>query len=99
MDSETSTRTMSVLVDAAADLASETAGLHILREQRAGPILFAHAAVEVLEDAQARVEPDEIDQLEWAHRVVEPELERLVNVARRGDPFHQHVERLVADAG
>ena len=55
--------------------------------------------MQVLEDAEARVEADEIDQLERAHRVVQPELQRLVDVARRGDPFHQHVERLVADAG
>ena len=45
------------------------------------------------------VQPDEIDQLERAHRMIQPELERLVDVARRGDALHQHVERLVADAG
>ena len=43
--------------------------------------------------------PTEIDQLERAHRMVQAELQRLVDVARRRDTLHQHVERLVADAG
>ena len=34
-----------------------------------------------------------------SHGVVQPELQRLVDIAGRGDAFHQHVERLVAEAG
>ena len=43
--------------------------------------------------------PTRSDQFERPHRVVEAELQRLVDVARRRDAFLQHAERLVADAG
>src|SRR5688572_24412735 len=89
IDSEISTL---IFIDAFTNLAAEAAGLDVLREQRTGTVFLPHAAVQVFEDAEPRVEADEIDQLEWAHRMVEPELQRLVDVTRRRDSFHQHVE-------
>ncbi len=55
--------------------------------------------MQILEDAETRVEPDQIHELEWTHRVVEPEPEGLVDVASGRDAFHQHVEGLVAYRG
>src|SRR5262245_60621438 len=63
----------SVVIDAATDLAAKAAGAHVLNEQRTRPVLLPHASVQVLEDAQPRVETDEIDQLEGAHRVIQSE--------------------------
>src|SRR5262245_3231071 len=85
----------SVFIDAAADFASQTTGPDVLHEQRTRTVLLAHAALQILEDAQARIEPDEIDELERAHRMIETELQRFVDVACGGDAFEQHVERFV----
>src|SRR3954471_8212558 len=98
IDSAISVRTLLVVIDSASDFSAETTGLDVLRQQRAGAVLLPHAAVQVFEDAEPRVEADEIDQLEGAHRMIQPELQRLVDVARRGPAFHQHEERLVANA-
>src|SRR5262245_51570835 len=87
----------SVLIDAATDFAPKAPGPDVLHEQRSRPVLLAHAAMQVLEDAQSRVEADEIDELERAHRMIEAKLQRLVDVARRGHALEQHVERLVAN--
>src|SRR5688572_32130105 len=57
-------RRMSVLVHALADFSTQAPGLHILREQRTGPVLFPETAVQVLEDAQAGGEPDQVHELE-----------------------------------
>src|SRR5262249_43829328 len=43
------------------------------------------------------IEPDQINQFEWAHRMVQPELERLINVRGRSDSLLQHVEGLIAN--
>src|SRR5829696_3830634 len=88
-----------VFIDAFPDFPAEPACLDVLCQQRAGAVLLTHAPVQVLEDAETGVEADEIHQFERPHRMVEPELERLVDVARRCHPLHLHVERLVADAG
>ena len=42
-----------------------------------------------------RVEPDQIDQLERAHRVVEAEVDRGVDVLPRGEPVFEHPDRAV----
>src|SRR3954469_3278417 len=98
IDSAISVRTLLVVIDPTSDFSAETAGLDVLRQQRAGAVLLPHAAVQVFEDAEPRVEADQIDQLEGAHRMIESQLERLVDVARRGHTLHQHEERFVADA-
>ena len=35
-----------------------------------------------IQNTQARVEADEVDHFEWSHRVVQTELQGLVNVSR-----------------
>src|SRR5215211_5354183 len=89
---------ISIVIDAATDLSAEAPRLDVLRNQRTGTVLLAHAAMQVLENAQPSVEADQIDQFEWPHRVIETQLQRLVDVARGGNAFHQHEERFVADA-
>src|SRR3989441_5320473 len=61
--------------------------------------LFAEGLVKEIQNAEARVETDKIDHFEWTHRMVQPKLQRLVDVAGAGNAFLQHVERLVADEG
>src|SRR4030095_869245 len=88
----------SVIVYAFAHFASEPSFADVLGEQRARPILLAERAVQILEDAETRVEADQIDELERTHRVVQSELERLVDVTWRGDAFHEDVGRRVSQA-
>src|SRR3954469_23597032 len=80
----------SIVIDALSGLFAEPAGFHVLRKQRTRTVLFAHALMKILEDAEPRVEAHEVDELKRSHRVIEPELERLVDVARGGHAFHQH---------
>ena len=55
--------------------------------------------MQVFENVQACVEPDEVNHLERAHRVVEAELHRFINIRSRGDALLQHVKRLIAYHG
>src|SRR4029450_13560984 len=94
-DSERSTL---ILIHALSRFAPEAARLHVLCEQRTRAVFLPQAAVQVFQDAEPRVEADEIDELERAHGVIETELQCLVDVARGGHTFHRHVARLGADA-
>src|SRR4029453_4970308 len=51
-----------VVVDPAADLLAQPAGLDVLHQQRRGAELLAQRAVQVLENRQAGGEADQIDQ-------------------------------------
>src|ERR1051326_174246 len=86
-----------VLVDAAPRLAAESPGGHVLLQQRAGTELLAEGALQEPEDREARVEAYEVHELERAHRVIETELERRVDIACTRDTLLQHVERFVTD--
>src|SRR5690606_13299229 len=55
-------------------------GDHAPQELRRGERLRAELLVEVLRDAEAHVEPDQVGQPERTHRVTVPELHRLVDV-------------------
>src|SRR5688572_14430412 len=77
IDSEISTL---VFIDSLADLAPEPPGLDVLREQRTRPVLLPQAPVQVFEDAEARVQADEVHELEGPHRVIQTELQRLVDI-------------------
>src|SRR5437879_824677 len=55
--------------------------------------------MQILEDAQANVEPNQIDQLKRTHRMVQTQPHRLVDVLSRGDALLEHVESLIADQG
>src|SRR5437763_591989 len=59
---------LSVVVDPASHFPAQPAGVHILHEQRARPVLLAERAVEIFQDAQPCVESDEVHQLERPHR-------------------------------
>src|SRR5262249_5717593 len=86
-----------IFVDALAGLASEAARLHVLHNEVVRPVALAERREQELEDRQPRVQPDQVDQLERAHRVVQAELQRLVDVARGRHALLEHAERLVAD--
>src|SRR5688572_19763528 len=96
IESDRSTR---ILIHAPTHLAAEPAGLDVLDEQRTRTVLLAERPMQIFENAEARVEADQIDQLERAHRMIQSEFERLVDVFGRRDALHQHIERFVADAG
>src|ERR1041384_8065471 len=64
-----------VLVEPAADLLAEPAGGDVLAQQRTRAVLVvAELAVTHLGDREARVEADQVRELERAHRMVEAEL-------------------------
>src|SRR6058998_4329355 len=50
-----------VVVDAAADFPAEPAGFHVSHEKRGWAVLVAQGPLQVFQDAEARVQPDEVD--------------------------------------
>src|SRR5688572_12358307 len=90
-------RSLVVFVDALAGLAAQAARLDVLHHEVVRAIALAQRLVQDGEDRQPRVESDQVDELERAHRMVEAQLERLVDVARAGHALLEHAERLVAD--
>src|SRR5215475_11598807 len=64
-----------ILVYAAAGFAAEAPGPDILHQQRSGTVFVSHGFVQVFEDAQARVQTHEVDQLERPHGVIEAEFQ------------------------
>ncbi|EAU62248.1 hypothetical protein STIAU_6571 [Stigmatella aurantiaca DW4/3-1] len=87
---------VSVLVEAAAALLAVPAGIHVLPQQRARAVLvIAQPLVKHLGDGQARVQADEVRQLQRAHGLVGAQLHRRVDVLRRPQPLHQREARLV----
>src|SRR5262245_59835565 len=64
-----------IIVEAAARLAAEPAGLDIFDEQGTAPVFaVGKTLVEHLHDGQAGIEPDKVGEFEGAHRVVRAEL-------------------------
>ena len=53
--------------------------------------------VEVPEDAQPDIQPDQVTQLERSHREAQSELHRLVDLLGRSHALHEHVPSLIAD--
>src|SRR5437867_3112630 len=74
-----------VIVDAAARFAAEASLLHVLAQQGIGTILFAERAMQIFKNIEPHVEPYEIHQLEWTHRMIEAQLQRFVDVLRGCD--------------
>src|SRR6185503_19796778 len=71
-----------IVVEAAASLFADPAGLHVFHEERAGAVFGVREAfVQNLHDRQAGVEPDEVGEFERPHRMV-------------GAEFHRRVDRL-----
>src|SRR6185437_11421919 len=88
-----------VVENAATGFAAEASGLDVLFEKRTRTVFVAERAVQMLKDAEAHVEPHEIDELEWAHGMIETELERFVDVRGGSDTFLKHVKSFVANHG
>src|ERR1700731_1481443 len=68
-------------------LAPEPSSFHVLHQQRTGPKFFAERFMQVFEDVQSRIKPDQIHQFEWSHRMIQTELESFVVVFGAGDAF------------
>src|SRR5713101_9274596 len=69
-----------IVVEAALGLAAEPAGLDVLYQQRARPILgVRQTLMRHLHDRQTGVEADEIGKFERPHRMVRAELHRGVD--------------------
>src|SRR5437867_1371972 len=49
------------------------------------------------QDAQPRIESDEVDHLKRTHRMVQSELQRFVDVTRRSNAFLQHIKSFITD--
>src|SRR4051812_18414452 len=98
MNPSTSYRTFSyegisgllVFVKTAPRFAAEPTGRDILPQQRRGTIfVVAQFGVQHFGDGQAGVEADEVGQLERAHRMIEAELDALIDVLDRAERFLQ----------
>src|SRR3984893_7207984 len=85
-----------VIVETAPALAAEPAGLDVFHQQRAGPVLrIGETLVEHLHHREAGIEPDEIRELERAHRMVGAEPHRRIDCVDRADAFIERVDGLV----
>src|SRR6185437_12294502 len=90
-------RLLGVLVNTATALSSESSSFDVLHQEWRRAVLVAQSSMQVFEDMQAGVEAHQVHQFKGAHRMVQPELQRLVDVAGRSNSLLQHVERFVAD--
>src|SRR6266850_1207513 len=86
-----------VIVDAAARFAAQASFLHILAQQGIGMILFAERAMQIFKNIEPHVETYKIHELEWAHRMIEAQLQGFVDVLRGCDAGFEHVKGFVAD--
>src|SRR5262245_39526551 len=86
-----------IVIDAPSHFLSEPARLDVFDEQRAWPVLLAKRFMEEIENTQARIEADEIDHLEWTHRMIQSKLECLIDISGAGDTLLQHEECFIAD--
>src|ERR1700680_2476956 len=94
-----SVRRFRILKHSPPRLAAKSSGFHVLREQRTGPKFFAERFMQVFEDVQASVKPDQIDEFERSHGMIEAELESFVDVFGAGDAFLEHVESFIPNHG
>src|ERR1700721_1322610 len=90
-------RHIRILINTTAGFAAQAASLYVLHQQWGGAVLVSERFVQIFEDAETRVEADEIDQFKRSHRMIEAKLQRLIDVGGRCDSLLQHVERFVAD--
>src|SRR5712664_499312 len=86
-----------VIVDAAARFAAQAPLLHVLAQQGIGTILLAECAMQIFKNIEPHVETYKIYELEWAHRMIEAQLQRLVDVLRGCDACFEHVKSLVTN--
>src|SRR6478752_9608301 len=87
---------ISVLVEAAARLAPQPAGLDVAAQQWAWAVLVVpEPVVQHLHDRQAGVQADQVGQRERAHRVVHAQPHYGVDRLAVAHALHQAVDRLV----
>src|SRR5713101_1518704 len=86
-----------VIVDAATRFAAKASLLHVLAQQGVGTILLAECAMQILKNIEPHVEAYKIHQLEGTHRMIEAQLQGLVDVLRGCDAGFEHVKRFVAN--
>jgi hypothetical protein len=85
-----------VIVESAAGLATEPAGLDVLDEKRTRPVLgIGKPVVQRLHDAETGIEADEVGELKRAHRVMRAEPHRRIDALHRAHAFVERVDRLV----
>src|SRR5215468_6944712 len=88
----------SLLVDVepAPGLLPQPARVHVLAQERTGAVLrISQPAVHHLRDEEHRVQPDEVRELQRAHRLVGAELHRGIDVLGGAQTLHQGIGRLV----
>src|SRR5215813_3099098 len=69
-----------VIVETTLGLAAEPAGLDVFHQQRTGPVFgIGKPVVQHLHDGEAGIEPDEVGELQWPHRMMGTEPHRGVN--------------------
>src|SRR5262245_59905763 len=73
-------RHFGIVVHTLARLAAEASGFDVLDQDRTGAKLFAQGFMQIFEDVEARIEADQVHELEWSHGVVQPQLQGLVNI-------------------
>src|SRR5690349_15948914 len=85
-----------IFAEAAAGLAAEAArGHQVLQERRGRQARVAELAVQDLLDGERDIEPDDVQQLEGAHRIAAAQLHRRVDVVERRVVFLHHLDRVV----
>src|SRR5215471_14257755 len=85
-----------IIVKAAIGLTPEPAGLDVFHQQRTRPIFrVGQPLVQYLHHRQARIEPDEIGELERTHRVVRAKAHRSVDAVNGANALVQRIDRLV----
>ena len=86
-----------IVVDSPSHFLSEPARLDVFDEQWTGAVFLAERFIKEIENTQARIEANEIDHLEWTHRMIQSELECFVDISGAGHTFLQHEECFIAD--
>src|ERR1700676_1687476 len=85
-----------IYIKSAARFAAEIAGINVLLQQRARPILVvAEHPMHHLHDREAGVQPNQVSQLERTHRLIGSELHRGVDIRDPADSFVHRVNRFV----
>src|SRR5580704_16020029 len=85
-----------IYIKSTARFAAEIASVDVLLQQRARTVLVvAEHPMHHLHDREAGVEPNQVRQLERAHRLIGAELHRRVDIRHAADAFVHRVNRFV----
>src|SRR6266850_103850 len=86
-----------VIINAPARFAAKASLLHVLAQQRIGTVLFAERSMKIFKNMETHVETHKIHQFKRTHRMIEAQLQGLVDVLRGRDAGFEHVKCLVAN--